>query len=454
MRTTVNPATAEVLAEYALHGEAEIETRLATLARESQAWRTTTIGRRAKLLSDVAAYFRREATALATLMTDEMGKPIVEARAEVEKCAAGFEYYAEHGPAMLDAVPVATDAGESYYAYRPLGAVLAIMPWNFPYWQVVRFAAPAVLAGNVGVLKHAANVTGCGLALERAFLEAGAPPGVFTNLLIENDRIAALIEDRRIHAITLTGSGRAGAAVASQAGKALKKTVLELGGSDAFIVCADADLDGAAEFAVKSRYQNAGQSCIAAKRFLIDKRIYDEFLERFTAKVEALRMGPPRDESTTIGPLARHDLRDTIIDQVQRAVSDGAHVHTGGKAVFGPGAYYEPTILTQVTPEISVMEEEVFGPVAAVMKIEDIEDAVDKANDSVFGLGGNIWTRDLDRAKRIAARLETGNVFVNGMTKSDPRLPFGGVKQSGYGRELSSIGMHEFMNMQTVWIGK
>lgn len=454
MRTTINPATGEPLAEYAIHSDAQIEDRLTLAARETRAWRTTSIDRRTTLLRNVAAYMRRESISLATLMTDEMGKPIIESRAEIEKCAVAFEYYAEHGPAMLESVAVASDARESYYAYRPLGAVLAIMPWNYPYWQVVRFAAPAVLAGNVGILKHAANVTGCALALERAFREAGAPDGLFTSLIIPDERVAALIADERIHAVTLTGSGRAGSAVASQAGMALKKTVLELGGSDAFIVCADADIKAAAAFAVKARFQNTGQSCIAAKRFLIDKRVYDDFLERFTAQVAALHLGPPRDEQTTLGPLARHNLRDSLVDQVQRSLAAGATAHLGGNVVARPGAFYEATILTDVTPEMSVAAEEVFGPVAAVIKVEDVEDAVVKANASIFGLSASLWTCDLGRAKRIAARLETGGVFINGMTKSDPRLPFGGVKQSGYGRELAGIGMHEFMNIQTVWIGK
>lgn len=450
---TINPADGLPLAEYPLHTPAEVEALLTESGRAAKAWRTTTLERRAALLRDLAEYFRDSSPVLAALASDEMGKPIREARAEVEKCAVACDYYAAHGSEMLAQVAVASDARETFYAYRPLGSILAVMPWNFPYWQVIRCAAPAVIAGNVMLVKHASNVTGCALALERAWIACGAPQGVFSVLLIEHESLADLIADARIAAVTLTGSERAGAAIGSSAGRQLKKTVLELGGSDAFIICADADLAAAAESAVRSRFQNAGQSCIAAKRFFVDKRVASEFLTLFTERVRALRVGAPRDEATELGPLARRDLRDTLADQVRRAVDAGATIHCGGGAIEGPGAYFEPTILTDVTPSMSVMREEVFGPVAPVMLTDDLEDAIEKANASAYGLSASLWTRDLECAKRVAPRLETGGVFVNGMTRSDVRLPFGGIKGSGHGRELSAIGMHEFMNVQTVWIG-
>jgi acyl-CoA reductase-like NAD-dependent aldehyde dehydrogenase len=454
MHVSRNPANDQILAEYPLHSVADIESILASSARAARAWRTTTLGRRAQLLHALAAQFRRDSERLAALASDEMGKPIRESRAEVEKCALAFEYYAEHGPAMTLPVSVATDAGESFYAYRPLGSILAIMPWNYPYWQVVRFLAPAVMAGNTTLLKHAPNVSGCALAIEEVFHACEAPEGVFRVLLVDNERTADIIADPRVAAVTLTGSERAGKSVASLAGAHLKKCVLELGGSDAFIVCADADVAAAAECAVSSRFQNAGQSCIAAKRFLVDAHVAQEFIEHFHSRVKALRLGLPRDEATDIGPLARYDLRDALHNQVQRALDTGAQLICGGKHSSRPGAYYEPTILTQVTPDMSVMREEVFGPVAPIVCVKDVEEAIAEANASSYGLSANVWTGDLDRAHRIASRLETGGVFINGMTKSDPRLPFGGVKQSGYGRELSTAGMHEFMNVQTVWIAK
>ena len=413
------------------------------------------MGRRAELLRKIAAGLRRDHEAFAALITREMGKPIVESRAEIEKCARGCEYYAEHGPAMLEPVPVSTEAAKSYVAYRPMGAILAIMPWNFPFWQVFRFAAPALMAGNVALLKHAPNVSGSACAIERLIREAGAPEGVFTAILIPDETVAAVIADERVAAVTLTGSERVGRIVAAQAGAALKKTVLELGGSDAFIVCADADVAAAVAYAVKSRFQNAGQSCIAAKRFLIDTRVYDAFTADFIAAVRALRVGDPLKDATQVGPLARRDLRDALSRQVDASIALGARVLTGATIPGGDlatGQFYLPTILECEDAELPVMREETFGPVAAVLRVTDVEEAIEIANGSRYGLGGNLWTRDLDRAERIAARLHSGGVFINGMTASDPRMPFGGVKASGYGRELSAIGMHEFMNMQSVSI--
>jgi succinate-semialdehyde dehydrogenase/glutarate-semialdehyde dehydrogenase len=331
--------------------------------------------------------------------------------------------------------------------------VLAIMPWNFPFWQVFRFAAPGLMAGNVAILKHAANVTGCALEIERIFAACGAPAGLFASVVVPGREMERIVADPRVAAVTLTGSEAAGSAVAANAGKHIKKSVLELGGSDAFVVLADADLDAAAATAVRARFQNTGQSCIAAKRFIVEEGVYAAFLERFVAKTRELVVGDPLERTTQIGPLARADLRDALAAQVEASRNEGARLALGGRAIERPGFYYEPTILADVTPEMTVFREETFGPAAAVVRARDAEHAIELANDSEFGLGGNLWTRDLARARELAARMETGAVFVNGMTASDARLPFGGVKKSGYGRELSAYGIKEFVNIQTIWIG-
>jgi len=449
---TINPATGELLHEHAPHSREQIEHRLDRVARAFGPWRDLGFDGRAALLRRVAEHLRKFKTSFATIACIEMGKPIVEAEAEVEKCAWNCEFYAERAASYLAAEPEASSATKSYVAFRPLGVVLAIMPWNFPYWQVFRFAAPALMAGNVAVLKHAANVTGCALEIERIFEMCGAPEGVFGSLLVNSREMGPIIDDARIAAVTLTGSTGAGSSVAASAGKALKKTVLELGGSDAFIVLADADLDAAAATAVKARFQNAGQSCIAAKRFIVEERVHDDFLARFVAKTKALVVGDPQDHKTQVGPLAREDLREALERQVDESVKRGAKLNLGAKRVERPGFYYEPTILSEVTPSMPLFREETFGPAAAVIRARDVEHAIELANDSEFGLGGNLWTRDIVRAETIATRLESGSVFINGMTASDPRLPFGGVKRSGYGRELSGYGIKEFVNIQTVWI--
>jgi succinate-semialdehyde dehydrogenase/glutarate-semialdehyde dehydrogenase len=451
---TINPATGERLERYTPHSPAEIAERLDRAARTFARRRGASFGEHAALLRAVAAELRRRADELARTITLEMGKPIAEARAEVAKCAAACDYFAEHGAEFLHDVPLRSEsAAESYAAFRPLGTVLAIMPWNFPLWQVFRFAAPALAAGNTAVLKHAANVTGCALEIERVFRDASAPEGLFTTLIVPGAEAGKLIEDSRIAAVSLTGSEAAGASVAAAAGREIKKTVLELGGSDAFIVLGDADLVGAAKTAARSRFKNAGQSCIAAKRFIVENAVYELFLEAFAEETRKLCVGDPLDEATDVGPMAREDLRETLDRQVSEARSQGARVVTGGSGVDRIGFFYPPTIVAGVAPRMRMFDEETFGPAAAVVRANDPEHAIALANDSRFGLGGNLWTRDIERARRIAERLESGGVFINGMTTSEPALPFGGIKKSGYGRELSAFGIREFVNVQTIWIG-
>ena len=451
--TTLDPTTSKQLDTYDVHGKDVIDATLDRAVATQRLWRATDIAERARLVAAVATVLRARKVELATLATREMGKTLVEAEAEVEKCATGCEHYASEGARYLADTEVASSATRSYVAYRPLGTLLAIMPWNFPYWQVFRAAAPALVAGNVVVLKHAANVTGCALAIERIFSEAGFPAGAFATLVVAGRDMDAIVADRRVACITLTGSEAAGSAVAATAGKHLKKTVLELGGSDAFIVLADADVEAAAKMAVTARFQNNGQSCIAAKRFIVEAPVYDAFLAAFVAQTKAMQICNPLERDTKLGPLARADLRDDLHAQVEKTIAQGGKLEIGGRPIDGDGNFYEPTIVSGVTPEMTMFREETFGPAAAVVRADDVEHAIELANDSPYGLGGNLWTRDLVVAERIAARLESGGVFINGMTASDPRLPFGGVKQSGYGRELSSFGIHEFVNIQTVWIG-
>ena len=401
----------------------------------------------------MASHLRDRKTELARIAVLEMGKSITEAEAEVEKCAWNCDFFAENAESFLRDEKVASNASESYVAFRPLGVVLAIMPWNFPYWQVFRFAAPALMAGNTTVLKHASNVSRVALEIERIFQEAGLPQGVLRTVLVPGSETGRLIEDSRIAAVTLTGSEAAGVEVAATSGHVLKKTVLELGGSDPFIVLEDADLDEAAQVAVTARFQNNGQSCIAAKRFIVVDSVAEAFEQKFVANTARLKVGDPLEYDTRIGPLARKDLQETLDQQVQQSIRQGAKVLIGGKAREGKGNFYEPTILTNVTPQMSVFTDETFGPVAAVIRARDTEHALELANDSKFGLSSNLWTRNIEQARELTARIEAGGVFINGMTASDPRLPFGGVKRSGYGRELSSFGIREFVNVQTVWIG-
>jgi succinate-semialdehyde dehydrogenase / glutarate-semialdehyde dehydrogenase len=455
---TFNPATGQSLATYDETTEAEIEALLSTADTAAKAWRQRPVVERAELVAKLAAEMRARAPELARLATQEMGKPLKDSAAEVEKCAMTFEYFAANGPRMLGATEIATEATDSYVAYSPLGVLFAIMPWNFPYWQAVRAMAPALTAGNGVVLKHAPSTTGAALAMLDIARSAGLPEGVFSVIVAGFDSTPAVsdrvIADPRVHAVTLTGSTGAGRAVAASAGRALKKTVLELGGSDPFIVLADADLDAAAAWAVRSRFQNAGQSCIAGKRLIVEESVADAVLERVLAAVDALVLGDPLDQATTIGPLARRDLRDMVAEQVQRSVDAGARVLRGGRVPDSPGYFYEPTVLDQVTPAMSVLSEEVFGPVLPIIRVADADAAVALANDTEFGLGSNVWTSDLAHGKQLALRLDAGYTAVNGMTSSDPRLPFGGVKDSGYGRELSTLGIHEFVNVHTIVVNE
>ncbi|HEX9890257.1 MAG TPA: NAD-dependent succinate-semialdehyde dehydrogenase [Nitriliruptorales bacterium] len=452
MFESVNPATGERVETYEEHDGDQISHRLARAWTGWGSWRTTSFSTRADLLRNVADGLEKRKAELAELMTTEMGKPIGSAEGEVDKCAWVCRHYADHGEGYLQHDVIETDAVRSYVRFDPLGPVLAVMPWNFPLWQVFRFAAPSLMAGNVGLLKHASNVPGCALAIEDVFVQAGAPEGVFTTLLVGSGAAGDLIADDRVRAVTLTGSVGAGRAVAGQAGQHLKKTVLELGGSDAFVVLEDADLDQAARIGVQSRLINNGESCIAAKRFIVVDAVADEFAQRFRSELEAKTVGDPMDRSTDVGPLARGDLRDELHDQVRRTVDAGAQLVTGGRALDRPGYYYAPTLLDHVDAEWAAGAEETFGPVAAVLRVPDEESAVAIANASDFGLGASVWTADLERGERVAARIEAGCVFVNQLVKSDPRVPFGGVKLSGYGRELGSYGIKEFVNAKTVWV--
>ena len=450
---SVNPANGQRLAQFAVWDEQHLMACLAQVERVTPGWAALPLIRRCELLQRVVEILATRREELARLITLEMGKLITEARAEIAKCALVCRYYAEQGPAMLADETVSSDAVRSYIAYQPLGTVLAVMPWNFPFWQVFRFAAPALVAGNTAVLKHAANVPQCARAIEAVFHEAGLPTGVFSALMITAAQVRQVIEDPRIHAVTLTGSEQAGRQVAAAAGECLKKTVLELGGSDPFIVLADADLDAAVSQAVSARFLNAGQSCIAAKRFIVVDEVAEAFLTRFQTAVAALQAGDPLDEATTLAPMARPDLRAELHRQVQASIAAGAVVVTGCAPLPGEGAYYAASILDQVTAGMPAWEEELFGPVAAIIRVADEQEAVTVANGSRFGLGASVWTADRARGEQIAHQLQAGAVFVNGMVKSDPRLPFGGVKASGYGRELARQGLHEFLNVKTVWIG-
>lgn len=453
MIATVDPATGEQLARFEVHSAAEVDARLERAARAQAQWRLRTTEERAAFLPRVAALLRSEKQALAALVTTEMGKPIGEALAEVEKCALNCDFYADNAPAMLADAPVAAVPGTSI-AFEPLGVILAIMPWNYPLWQVIRFAAPALAAGNGAILKHAANVPQSALALERLVAEAGFPGGLFANLFVEPATVAGVIADPRIAGVTLTGSTEVGAIVAGQAGTALKKQVLELGGSDPFVVLADADLDRAARMAVTARFTNAGQSCVNAKRFIVEAGVADAFVERFLARIAELRLGDPRDAVTTLGPLARANLRHAIHDQVERSVAAGARLHVGGELPEGPGFFYPATLLDHVAPGMAAFDEETFGPAAAVIRAPDADTAIALANRTSFGLGASIWTADLDRGRALARRIDAGAVFVNAMVASDPRVPFGGIKRSGYGRELGEAGMKEFTNMKTIRVAE
>ncbi|AWM32267.1 NAD-dependent succinate-semialdehyde dehydrogenase [Hymenobacter nivis] len=449
-----NPYTGRVLKRFRPFSWAKTARILGQAHAAAATWPATTFAHRAEVLRRAGALLRERAPELARLMALEMGKPVADGRAEALKCATCCDYYADHAEEFLADEPVATNAGRSFISHQPLGVVLAVMPWNFPFWQVVRFAAPALMAGNVGLLKHASNVPQCALALEKIFHDAGLPPACFRALLIGSDLIEPLLADDRVRAVTLTGSEPAGAAVAAAAGRYIKKTVLELGGSDPFIVLADADLALAAKTAAQARMLNAGQSCIAAKRFIVEKPILKEFVAQLITHLLALRTGDPLAEDTQYGPMARPDLADELAQQVADSVAQGARLALAGGQERPGTALFRPVVLTHVRPGQRAYHEEFFGPVALVLEAKDAADAVRLANDSRFGLGASVWTKDLAKGEALARQIEAGAVFVNSLVKSMPELPFGGIKKSGYGRELSRLGIREFVNQKSVWIGK
>jgi succinate-semialdehyde dehydrogenase / glutarate-semialdehyde dehydrogenase len=451
---SIDPATGRELATFPELDDAGIEAAIAKAWATRNGWRDAGVEVRAAMMRSVAGVLRADKQRFAALLTSEMGKPIVEAEGEVEKCAWTAGWIADNAARLLADEPIDSTAFESYVRFQPLGVVLAVMPWNFPFWQAFRAGLPALASGNVMLLKHSSNVPQSALAIEEVFREAGVPEGVFQTLMIGSGAVERMIGDRRLAGVTLTGSEAAGSLVAAAAGKALKKSVLELGGSDPFIVLRDADVAVAATVACRARNQNNGQSCIAAKRFIVEEAVADEFEELFAKAVGALKVGNPMDRGNQVGPLARADLVDELERQVKESVRLGARPLTGGKRLNNGGGYYfQPTVLTNVRPGMPAYHEETFGPVAAVIRVKDAEDALRVANDTDFGLGSAIWTADVERAKKLAERVESGLVFINGMVASDARLPFGGVKRSGYGRELGSYGIKEFVNIQTVWVG-
>jgi succinate-semialdehyde dehydrogenase/glutarate-semialdehyde dehydrogenase len=451
---TVNPATEEVLQTFGELSTEEIEEKLAVSISAFRSHSKTSFEDRARKMHRAAEILEAEKDSLGRLMTTEMGKPIKGAIQEAEKCAWVCRYYAENAARMLADGVVESNATRSFVRYQPLGPVLAVMPWNFPFWQVFRFAAPALMAGNAGLLKHSSNVPQCALAIEDIFVRAGFAEGVFQTLLIGSDKVSRVIEDDRVVAATLTGSEPAGSSVASLCGKHIKKTVLELGGSDPFIVLPSANLDMAVQTGVRARTINNGQSCIAAKRFIVHQKIYDEFTERFVERLRSLRIGDPLDPSTEIGPLATADVLRSLDEQVQKSVEAGAKLLTGGKRLEGKGYYYIPTALADIPKNSPAYREELFGPVALFSRARDLDEAIAIANDSVFGLGSSAWTSEKSEIDRFTSELEAGSVFINGMVASDPRLPFGGIKHSGYGRELATFGIREFVNIKTVWINE
>ncbi|QSW98265.1 NAD-dependent succinate-semialdehyde dehydrogenase [Haloterrigena alkaliphila] len=450
---STNPATGEVVDTFDETSSEDREDRLERAAETFEEWSETPVEHRQGLLSAAADVLRDRSEEFAELMTEEMGKPVGQARDEVEKCAWVCDYYAEHAADFLDDEVVAGEPdARTVVAYQPLGPILAIMPWNFPFWQVFRFAAPNLAAGNVGLLKHASNVPGCATAIEDVFREAGFPEGAFTSLLMSSSEIDNVIADDRIRGVTLTGSDGAGRAVAETAGSELKKSVLELGGSDPFVVLEDAPMGKTVETAVQARLINNGQSCIAAKRFVVVDEVYDEFVERFVEEMDAQTVGDPMDEETDIGPQAREDLMEELHGQVEETLEAGGECKLGGEPMDRDGAFYPPTVLTDVPEDAPADQEELFGPVATVFRVPDEEAAIEKANDTRFGLGASVWTADLERGERVARQFESGLAFVNELVKSDPRLPFGGVKDSGYGRELARDGIREFVNTKTIWV--
>lgn len=451
MISSVSPTDGRVLAEYEETSPEEVDRHIANAAALQEEWENVSIADRAVPMRALADLLERDRDQLATLMADEMGKPIAQGLGEVDKCAWVCRHYADEAERILEDIPIPTDRTKSYVAFRPLGVILAVMPWNFPFWQVFRFLAPALMAGNAGILKHASNVTGCALAIDDLAVEAGFPNGLFRTLVIPASRVDSVLENPLVRAATLTGSDPAGRAVAEKAGSLLKKTVLELGGSDPYIVLADADLDLAARTCANSRLINGGQSCIAAKRFIVEEPVYEEFIEKMAGYLSQAVMGDPHDPATTLGPQARIDLRDELAEQVNKTVAAGGRLVLGGQVPEGEGAFYPPTLVADVAPGMPMYHDETFGPAAAVIKAADLDDAVRIANDSDFGLGAAIFTSDVELGEKVARdRLQAGSCFVNAFVASDPRLPFGGIKMSGYGRELADFGMREFLNIKTV----
>ncbi len=448
----INPYTEELIKDYTEHTDKEVSKILDDMHEAWLSWKHTSFAERKKLMKNAAKVLRKNAKKYAQRMTDEMGKPITQGKAEIEKCAWVCDYYADNAEAMLADEKATSDGKQAFVRFQPLGIVLAVMPWNFPHWQVWRFAAPALMAGNVGALKHASNVPGCALDIEAVFKEAGFPKNVFRTFLIGSRQVEAVIRNDHVEAVTLTGSEKAGGIVASQAGSEIKHTVMELGGSDPFVVLDDVDVEHCALQAVNGRMINTGQSCIAAKRFIVNEKVYDDFVQKYVAFIEAQKMSDPNDKTVNVGPLAKPQFVDDIDALVQDAVKKGASVITGGKRPEGKGYFYKPTVVTDVTPDMDLYHEETFGPVATIYKVKDDDEAVKLANATRFGLGASVWSKDSKRALKVADQIEAGAVFINGIVKSDPRLPFGGVKKSGYGRELSHYGIKEFTNVKTYWV--
>jgi len=450
--TTVNPSTGDEIEAFSYFTPAQTDKVVARADKSFRSFRALPVHARAQLFTDLANALRNNKAQLAKVISTEMGKIFSEAEAEIEKCAHEADWYAEHGPKIMADEPAPTGSVNAYVSYLPLGPILAIMPWNFPIWQLTRMAIPTLLAGNVVLVKHSSNTQRSSLEFERVMLDAGFPEGVFQNVILKREDVVNVLNDGRVQGASVTGSVRAGSAVASEAGKVIKKTVMELGGSDAFIVCEDADIPKAVAAGIRGRFHNAGQVCLAAKRFILVGKIADEFERSFVEAAKSLRVGDPFNPAMNLGPMARADLRDSLHKQVQGSIAKGARLLCGGKPAEGKGAFYPPTVLSGVTEGMPAFDEETFGPVAALIRVPDIDSAVRAANASQFGLSGNLWTRDVELARKIARDLYTGGVFINGITASDPRVPVGGVKNSGYGRELSHFGPHAFVNAQTVWI--
>ncbi|MCX7875158.1 MAG: NAD-dependent succinate-semialdehyde dehydrogenase [Melioribacteraceae bacterium] len=449
---SINPATGKLIKTYESFNEQKIDNIISKSFDEFLQWKKVSFSEKKKLMLNAAKYLKGKKQFLGEIITTEMGKPIKQSIAEIEKCSWVCEYYAENAELILKNEIIETDASESYVEFNPLGIVLAVMPWNFPFWQVFRFAAPALMAGNVGLLKHASNVPQCSIEIEKVFYESGFPEYVFKNLLIESSQVKKVLENEKVMAATLTGSEYAGSIVAQSCGKLIKKTVLELGGSDPFVVLEDANLIEAAKIAVTARLINNGQSCIAAKRFIVVEKIYDEFEKLFVNEMKKIKVGDPMNYDIDLGPIAREDLLYELQTQINKSVEAGATILIGGKRIDKEGFYFEPTIISDVNKSMPAYKEEIFGPVATLIKAKDENEAIEIANDSEFGLGASLWTNNLNKSKQLASQIQSGSVFINGMVKSDPRLPFGGIKKSGYGRELSHYGIKEFVNIKSVWI--